>query len=494
MSNPAPVNVDVAAPDVASNDERHLLERVEFRTVIEDAPVMLWLTDADGRMIFTNMRWKDFIGTERYSAHGDDAWLEALHPDDKRVVFADFESAFKGRQAFQMEYRLKRADGEWRYVLDTGEPYHTNEGRFAGFIGSSTDITEHKRFEEELKRSHTDLTRHNREMGWINQLNSYLQACRTLHETYPVIQHFGRLVFPSCPGTLYLFNETKLLLENVVTWGTRDSEDPVVLSPDDCWGLRQGKMHAVDQSNRALGCRHVGGESTNSYVCVPVVAQGEMVGMLHLLRPDPERTESDDEYPAADSAWLQLVSVTADNLGLAIVSLKLREALEAQSVRDPLTGLYNRRHMEESLSRECSRAQRTGAPLSVMMIDLDHFKGLNDEYGHEAGDTVLREVAEVFTDALRNSDVACRYGGEEFVLILPDAGPAQVLQKAESIRQRISEKSFLFHNHTLSGVTVSIGVAAAGTELTKGSEMLRSADRALYEAKRDGRNRVVVAE
>jgi len=217
MSNSGPRAI--SAREVFVSDDVPTLDRVEFRTVIEDAPVMLWLTDPTGKIVFTNTRWKDFVGTDSYAVHGDNVWVEALHPDDKARVFADFEAAFKAHIAFQMEYRLKRGDGEWRYVLDTGEPYLSADGRFAGFIGSSTDITDHKRFEEELKRSHADLTRHNRDMGWINQLNSYLQACRTLHETYPVIRHFAGLIFPTCTGTLYLFNETKSLLENVVTWG-----------------------------------------------------------------------------------------------------------------------------------------------------------------------------------------------------------------------------------------------------------------------------------
>tara|TARA_R110002096_G_scaffold85323_8_gene196362 strand:+ start:1316 stop:2815 length:1500 start_codon:yes stop_codon:yes gene_type:complete len=483
-----------AATDEQPVEQRIPLDRVEFRTVIEDAPVMLWLTDATGKIVFTNTRWKNFVGSDSFAVHGDNVWIEALHPDDRSRVFADFETAFRAHRPFQMEYRLKRWDSEWRHVMDTGEPYLSPEGAFAGFIGSSTDITEHKRFEEELKRSHADLTRHNRDMGWINQLNSYLQACRTLQETYPVIRHFAGQIFPTSPGTLYLFNETKSLLENVVTWGAPERADALVLSPDDCWALRQGKLHEVDASNRALSCQHAGEGAVRNYVCVPVAAQGEIVGLLHLHVEGADGPQTFDDHPIEHASLLRLVSVTADSLGLSIVSLKLREALESQSVRDPLTGLYNRRHMEESLDREFARVHRTHSSLGVIMLDLDHFKRLNDEYGHDAGDFVLRETAQRLRDALRGSDIACRYGGEEFVLILPDASPAEVLKKAESIRLAIGDQSFLYQSKPLPDISASLGIASLCDGYEDTDEMLRAADGALYAAKRSGRNKVAVAD
>ncbi len=379
--------------------------------------------------------------------------------------------------------------------MDTGEPYLSPEGRFAGFIGSSTDITEHKRFEEELKRSHADLTRHNRDMGWINHLNSYLQACRTLQETYPAIRHFASQIFPTCPGTLYLFNETKSLLENIATWGEPEREDPLVLSPDDCWALRQGKLHEVDASNRALSCQHAGEGAVRNYVCVPVAAQGEIIGLLHLHGDVGETApQTYEDHPIEHASLLRLASVTADSLGLSIVSLKLREALESQSVRDPLTARFNRRHMEESLDREFARAYRTNSPLGIIMLDLDHFKRLNDEYGHDAGDLVLRETAQLLRDALRASDVACRYGGEEFVLILPDAEPAEVLKKAESIRLTICGHTFLHQAKSLPDISASLGIASLCDGYESTEEMLRAADGALYAAKRSGRNKVAVAD
>lgn len=173
--------------------------------------------------------------------------------------------------------------------------------------------------------------------------------------------------------------------------------------------------------------------------------------------------------------------------------MKLQEALKNQSTKDALTGLLNRRGLEESLDLELRRGARADQPVGVVMFDLDHFKVFNDSYGHEAGDSVLRELGAFVLRSIRAEDVACRFGGEEFVLILPGATAAGAQSRAERLRSKVRELTVLHQGKSMGVVTISAGVAAFPVYGLSVTEVLAAADSALYKAKKDGRDRVVVA-
>jgi diguanylate cyclase (GGDEF)-like protein len=168
--------------------------------------------------------------------------------------------------------------------------------------------------------------------------------------------------------------------------------------------------------------------------------------------------------------------------------------LRSQSIRDPLTGLFNRRYMEETLEREVRRAQRAGRPMAVLMMDLDHFKRVNDDFDHDAGDALLREIGAALLRNLRREDVACRFGGEEFVLVLPEASLPDAERRAEELRGEIKRLRVSDKGRLLGPVTISIGLAAYPEHGLAGDALLHAADSALYRAKREGRDRVVIAE
>ena len=181
-----------------------------------------------------------------------------------------------------------------------------------------------------------------------------------------------------------------------------------------------------------------------------------------------------------------LATALADSMSLSLSSLTLRERLQTQALRDALTGLYNRRYMEDAVERYADQAKRTKSPLSLIMIDLDHFKKLNDEHGHALGDAVLAEAASSILAAIRPCDIACRYGGEELVIILPDCSLESAAEKAEALRKAIERLS---ERHG-TPISASFGVSTI-PETSQGDGALADADRALYRAKREGRNRVV---
>jgi diguanylate cyclase (GGDEF)-like protein len=254
--------------------------------------------------------------------------------------------------------------------------------------------------------------------------------------------------------------------------------------PSACWALRTGHPHLVVAGDTTAPCAHAEGVK-NTYLCIPILAQGETLGILHF--------QSTDEAPQLEASELSFKTTFAGQVGLSIANIRLREALRTQSVRDALTGLYNRRYLEEVMDREIRRAGRAGQSLGVLMLDLDHFKRFNDTYGHDAGDAVLREAAAFLLKNVRAEDFVCRFGGEEFVVILPTADLEGARTRGERLQTKMRELSILHQGRSLGMVTFSVGVAAFPEHGMSPKELMAAADAAMYEAKRGGRDRVMVA-
>jgi diguanylate cyclase (GGDEF)-like protein len=255
--------------------------------------------------------------------------------------------------------------------------------------------------------------------------------------------------------------------------------------PESCWALRTGHPHLVLAGETTARCNHAAGVES-AYLCVPILAQGEALGILHI--------QATDQNPSLGEAELSFKTTFTAQVGLSVANIRLREALRAQSTKDPLTGLYNRRYLQEMLDREIRRAIRSEQALGVLMLDLDHFKNFNDTYGHDAGDAVLRETASFLVRSIRAEDFVCRYGGEEFVVILPTADLRAAEARAQRIRAKLRDLVILHNGRSLGLITASIGVAALPDHGTNEKELLQTADAALYRAKREGRDRVAVAD
>jgi diguanylate cyclase (GGDEF)-like protein len=216
-----------------------------------------------------------------------------------------------------------------------------------------------------------------------------------------------------------------------------------------------------------------------------MIAQGETLGLFYLNTARPE---------ALSHAKRQLARTVAEQVGLAIANLHLRETLQNQSIRDSLTGLFNRRYLEEALQQELARAQRQQSPISIVMLDVDHFKQFNDTYGHDAGDFVLKAIGQTLRENIRGSDIACRYGGEEMTLVFPETTMAEAVKRAEQLRQLISQLDLSYGGKALNTLTASLGIAAFPEHGSHGNALIQTADAALYRAKAAGRDRVVAAE
>ncbi|WP_254563769.1 diguanylate cyclase [Oscillatoria sp. HE19RPO] len=360
-----------------------------------------------------------------------------------------------------------------------------------GFIVTFRNITEDKQAEATLQQANDKLIRwveelkqRNREMALLGEMNELLQACETLEEAYKAIGLKLPQLFPSCSGGLAAIDAFKNRVETVATWGKLPGSKPW-FAPHECWALRRGRSHRVDNSPFSLFCDHFHlHRSPVESLCIPMMAQGEISGLLYLISSHPGRLSE---------AKQQLARTVSEQIALALANIKLRETLHTQSIRDSLTGLFNRRYLEETLERELQRAHRQNQSVGIVMIDIDYFKNFNDTFGHDAGDAVLRQVGELLMKNIRGSDIACRYGGEELTLILPDATLSETYRRAEQIREAIKNLVLEHRGELLGIITASLGIACFPTAGITGDDLIRAADMALYRAKALGRDRVITA-
>ena len=491
-----------------------------LRTLAEAIPEMVWTTDADGGCDFINKRWCIYTGLTAEQSRGS-GWKAALHPDDVAECAAKWAHSLRTGDPYEIEYRIRRgSDGAYRWFLGRANPLRNEEGGVVKWFGTFTDIEEQKhnqqileqqirerteeladantRLQEEMwekdvarrqldeqnEKMMRELTERSQRATLLAKMGELMQSCMSKEEVFAAALGFAPRIFPVSRGAVALLNADRSVAEVAGSW--HDCLLPAsVFPPSACWALRTGHSHLVVAGDTTAPCAHAAGVS-HTYLCIPILAQGETLGILHLQATDEAPTLADSELP--------LKTTFAGHVGLSVANIRLREALRNQSIKDPLTGLYNRRYLEEILQRETRRAVRAGYSVGALMLDLDHFKKFNDTYGHDAGDTVLRETASLLIKSVRAEDVVCRFGGEEFIVILPMADLKTSQARAERIRSRLRELAVVHQGQSLGMITVSVGVAGLPEHGTSPKELLEAADAALYRAKRDGRDRVVVAE
>ena len=419
---------------------------------------------------------------------------KALHPDDRELVLQAFEQSIYDDQPYQIEFRIVQPDRTVRHVQAFGKLIRNVNGKPLRFLGTAQDITKIKLVEESLRQTNDQLQlrvkesdQRNQEIILLSKMGNLLQTCLTVEEAYHVLVRFMGRLFPRTVGMLAMFDASSDQLEMVANWGEcPESVQESFFAPKDCWALRQSRPYYMGNNQTYPLCHHFFSSSSKAYLCIPLMVQGELLGLLHVAQP---QIESED----LTEAHLRLAETTGEQIAPALANLKLRQTLQNQSIRDSLTGLFNRRYLEETLERELYRADRNQQTVGLLMIDIDHFKQFNDRFGHDAGDFVLQTLGNFLNEHIRKGDIACRYGGEEFTLILPGAPLDVVQNRAEFLRNKVKHLSVEHREHNLGSITFSIGVATFPQHGKRFEELLHAADIALYHAKKQGRDRVVTA-
>jgi diguanylate cyclase (GGDEF)-like protein/PAS domain S-box-containing protein len=481
---------------------RYACERMRFRQALSDSETKyraLFESAGDGIAILTGKG--EFVDCNGRA-------LQMFHVPRAALIgktLADFSPPFqpdgkpseeKGMEKLQAALAGTPQFFEWNYIrpdqtdLDVEVALSRIELQGVPHLQAvARDISERKKVEEELRRTNQEmalwvdeLEKRNQQAVMLNEMGNLLQSCLADDEVCTVLGQYADRLFPGLAGALYRFNAGRDLLEMAFGWGENlhgEAEFP----PEACWALRRGRTHMVSTPYGQQRCQHLGENVSASYLCLPLSAQGETLGLLYLQ-------EGPDEVI---QRWETLGGIVAERLALAVANLKLRETLRTQSVRDALTGLLNRRYMEETLDRELRRAAVDKQPLGLALVDLDNFSTFNRNFGHEAGDATLRALGGFIKTCLRADDMACRSAGEEFLLVFPETDLAEVLQRVELLCEGIMKMHVYDAGRPLEPVSASIGVAVFPDSGSNREMLLVAAQAAMNQARAAGGGQVVAA-
>ena len=341
------------------------------------------------------------------------------------------------------------------------------------------ETAKRNKVESSLQKTLTEMQRLHIENHRLGAMSDYLHGCQTIDEMLNVIAISLRDLLPSTSGALMLINSSRNNMEMVQSWGA--PHIAAQANPAECWSLRRGQLHFAGPSGQEPPCAHMLGQPGGGSICFPMQAHGETLGLFYIEADDAAALNGQDHG---------LVRRLGEQISLSISNLRLQIRLREQSIRDPLTGMFNRRYLDETLTRELSRAQRGKQPISLLVLDIDHFKKYNDMRGHDAGDALLEHFARLLQQRIRKEDIACRYGGEEFVIVMPATPADMAIRRAQDICEATRSMKVHTGKDSFASVTVSIGVSAYPANGETGAELITAADAALYKAKNNGRDQV----
>jgi diguanylate cyclase (GGDEF)-like protein len=407
-------------------------------------------------------------------------------------ITASLESAAE----YTSDFRVVGSDGVVRCLAARAELYYGEDKRPCRLTGVTWDITKRQQAEESLCLANEKLTQSLRELerrkeqtAILRKMTDLLQACSSSGEAYEIVAQFCAHLFPASAGVLYIFGASRNLVKSVAAWNDPQVSE-LAFEPDDCWALRRGQSYITDPGQFATPCRHVK-DIQGGHACLPLMAQGTGLGILYFQSRQRNGVQSPGELLNAEDR--QLAVTVAESVAISLSNLYLQETLRVQSIRDPLTGLFNRRYLEESGERELFRMARGKKHAGLAMIDLDHFKTFNDTFGHEGGDALLRAFGQFLREHLRKEDIACRYGGEEFCILFCESSLEDTFRRAEQLRTEVHHLTVQQGGQRLGDISISVGVASYPANGSLLTELIAAADSSLYQAKAAGRNRVVTA-
>lgn len=449
------------------------------------------ITDAGGLTEWVNPAFSQLTGFDLKDMLGKKPGALLQGDGTDTATVRNVGQAIRARQPYKGEILNFTRGGRAYWIEMSIRPVFDNDGRHTHFISVERDITERKALERRAEDAFGLETRRQDERRLIGLTSEWLYTAKSMEELNRVIKHAMQTIFPETEGQLYIYSNSRDGLNLSCSWGGGTPNAQIDAS--DCWALRRGRAYSYGTQAIEFTCDHVDDKGA-PYICIPIIANGDTIGLLHVAFPllieTPSSRASIEEYL---NGRRELALLCAEQVSIAIANVTLRQELRDQSTRDPLTGLWNRRWFLETARREFARAREAGSCVSITSLDVDHFKTFNDHHGHDAGDMVLREVAQLMASHFSETGHACRIGGEEFVVLLPDLDGDGALSISEEFRKALSETSLTYDGQKLPKLTISGGVAQYPTHGNEIASTLKAADRALYQAKSEGRNLVIPA-
>lgn len=476
----------------SDNIEIHTQDDMFYaRLIAQHSTDSIVLTDREGLAVWCNQSFVKMSGYMMFEMVGRTPGSVLQGPETDPETVQRIHNALRERREIQTEIVNYSKSGDLYWIELRITPIFDEKGAHTHFMSIERDVTERKKLERRTKDMIARELRSKEERRLLTLMSEWLYSGKSMDEVLMVVRRSVETLFPCCFGALYVFANSRNVLDLMATWGedrVPGALAPQQVEPDGCWSLRRGRAYHFGSAPIEFPCDHVA-QGIEKYFCIPIIAHGETIGMLHLTQDEATRMNKETDW---QQRW-DLALLCGEQISLALANVRLRQELMDQSVRDQLTSLSNRRWFLDAAHREILRSSKTGAPLALISVDVDHFKRFNDNHGHDAGDTVLREMGKMMAEFFRNGQYPCRIGGEEFVVLCPGMTPDEALAMAEDFRASVSGLTLIYAGGPLPSITLSAGVCSYPRDGLDVIELLKSADEALYRAKTAGRDCVMVA-
>ena len=456
------------------------------RLFLDQGPFAAYIKDEQSRMLYYNQELQSrfSVDPQEWLGKTDSEYLP--DPEEGRRVMENDQVVLKTLRPLKLIEEVKIPGNDqpcyWLSFKFAFSDYPTGACRIGGI---SIDITE----SIEAQRSLTDLNRQleektleleakKRELIYLSDMADMLYSCEFEDEVYQVVALTCSKLFPNMSGCINIIANSKNYVQINSTWGSERSSKEV-FSLSDCWALRRGKLNLFSPCNAGLMCSHLIPPVSGAHLCVPLFGQGEVIGILHI--------NALEEISREDQ---QITEIIARTLGIALNNLSIKQRLTYDSLRDGMTQLFNQSYMQNITEQRLAEAERSGQPLSVIFLDIDNFKSYNSHYGHMTANIVLQELAKLLLKSIRSFDIACRWGGEEFVIVMPNMTLETLRKRVEQLRVDVEQMQLKDGDQILKSITASFGIAVSEPGITV-KDLLNRANQAMLEAKRTGKNRVM---
>ncbi len=452
-----------------------------FRLLAEKANDLISLHKQDLSLLYVSPSVFHLLGYKPEDLLNQ-SLITLVHPDDTEKLTQEIHNNRYKKLIPNIETRWMNKNGNYRWFETSLQQVIDTNGELIQVVMISRDIGDRKLSDSKLKDTQLqlaerikELERSTKELNLLTEMANILQIISETTESGEVIRAYGNKLFPDLQGAIYLLAPDSTQLQIFTSWGQNQPSTYPIIKLGDCWALRRGRMYIYHNNQTGPLCTHIPKDYNGCFLCLPMQSENKSIGLFTLQTSHASQQISTSQQ--------QLAAVFTEQINLALSNLRLRDRLKIQATHDPLTGLMNRYFMEESLERELKRAQRNKTTVGIIMFDLDYFKSLNTRFGHPTVDKLLQKFGQLLKTNFRASDIACRYGGDEFLLILPEADLKSTYQKANQFREIVKELTVQNDKHSPQSISISAGVAEWPTHGNSTAELLNRVDEALLKAK-----------
>jgi diguanylate cyclase (GGDEF)-like protein len=470
----------------SQEDSRELQRSQQMqRLFLDQGPFLAYIKDEQSRVLYYNQELQSrfSVDPQEWLGKTDSEFLP--DPEEAQQIMENDQVVLKTLHPLKLIEEVKIPGNDqpcyWLSFKFPFSDYATGANRIGGI---SIDITE----SIEAQRSLTDLNRQleekalelegkKQELIYLSDMADMLYSCESEDEVYQVVTLTCSKLFPNMSGCICIIANSKNYVQMSSFWGDgRTGKE--IFSQSDCWALRRGKVNLLSSGNLGMMCNHLIRPVSGAHLCVPLFGKGEVVGILHIYAL--EEISPEDQ---------QIAEIIARTLGFALNNLSIKQRLTYDSLRDGMTQLFNQSYMETITEQRLAEAERSGQPLSIIFLDIDNFKSYNSRYGHVTANIVIQGLAKLLLKSIRSFDIPCRWGGEEFVILMPNMTLENLRKRVEQLRVDVEKMQLKDGDRILENITASFGIAVSEPGITV-KDLLNRANQAMLEAKRTGKNRV----